>query len=295
MENKLNDINQKNLLDTRIRDHYESMPPSEKRLADLLLSFPSDITEYSATELCELAQTSRAAATRFFSRLGYSDFNDARRQAREAKKWGAPVYQTSSLNHAKESLSNNDEIITTHIQREQDNLQRTLDTIDVKVLRSLVKAILSKKRIRLVGYRNNRFLADYLHRQLSLLRDNVTLHPGANQAIAEELFDINEDDLLIVFAMRRRTPILDHIIELASQKNTPVALISDPTAATLGQNASWVLNCNVHSISTLDSYTSVMSVLSLIINSALAESNSSRERLIAIESVHEQLGELSGK
>ncbi|MGL1957575.1 MAG: MurR/RpiR family transcriptional regulator [Colwellia sp.] len=291
----MNDINKQDLLDSRIREHYESMPPSEKRLADLLLSFPSDITEYSATELCELAKTSRAAATRFFSRLGYNDFNDARRQAREAKKWGAPVYQSNSFNHTQESPSNNSQIITNHIKREQVNLQHTLEGIDISILRSLVKAIITKKRIRLVGYRNNRFFAEYLHRQLALLRDNVTLHPGANQAIAEELFDLNEDDLLIVLAMRRRTPILDDIIELACQKNTVVALISDPTAATLEKRATWQLSCIVHSTSTFDSYTSVMSVLTLLISSAFAESTSARERLIAIESVHEQLGELNGK
>ncbi|MEI6895642.1 MAG: MurR/RpiR family transcriptional regulator [Colwellia sp.] len=291
----MTDINKQDLLDSRIREHYESIPPSEKRLADLLLSFPSDITNYSATELCELAKTSRAAATRFFSRLGYNDFNDARRQAREAKKWGAPVYQTNSFNHAQESLTNNNDIITNHIKREQANLQHTLEGIDISSLRTLVKAITTKKRVRVIGYRNNRFLAEYLHRQLALLRDNVTLHPGANQAIAEELFDINEDDLLIVFAMRRRTPILDNIIALACQQKSPVALIADPTAATLEKSATWRLNCIVHSTSTLDSYTSVMSVLTLLISSAFTESTSVRERLIAIESVHEQLGELSGK
>lgn len=295
MENNLSDINEQNLLGSRIREHYETMPPSEKRLADLLLSFPSDITEYSATELCELAKTSRAAATRFFRRLGYSDFNDARRQAREARKWGAPVYQSSSANHAQENLNDNDDIIANHIKREQDNLQRSLEGIDVSTLHSLVKAITHKKRVRVVGYRNNRFLAEYLHRQLALLRDNVTLHPGTNQAIAEEIFDINEDDLLIVFAMRRRTPILDDIIALAGQKNTPVALIADPTAAALEKHATWQLNCMVNSTSTLDSYTSAMSVLTLLINSALAESVTARNRLLAIESAHEKLGELSRK
>ena len=290
----MSNVNEQDLLDTRIRAHYESVPPSEKRLADLLLSFPGNITDYSATELCELAKTSRAAATRFFSRLGYKDFNDARRQAREAKQWGTPVYQNSSL-RTSNSKTSQSQIISDHLNREQANLQRTLEGIDVSTLRSLVKAIIGKKRIRIIGYRNNRFFAEYLHRQLSLLRTDVTLHPGANQAIAEELFDINQDDLLIVFALRRRTPIIENIVELANQQQTPIALIADPTAATIEKHATWKLNCIVHSTSTLDSYTSVMSILSLLISHLFAESSDALSRLRAIETIHEQFGELSGK
>ncbi|MDA7746327.1 MurR/RpiR family transcriptional regulator [Psychromonas sp.] len=288
-------MSDQDLLDARIREHYQSIPPSEKPLADLLLSFPGNITDYSATELCELADTSRAAATRFFSRLGYKDFNDARRQAREAKQWGAPIYQSGNFDNSQNKQTNTSEIITNHINSEQANLQRTLEGIDISRLRSLVKAISNKKRIMVVGYRNNRFLAEYLHRQLGLLRANVTLHPGANQAIAEELFDINEDDLLIVFAMRRRTPILDDIIELACNKKAPVALISDPTAAILEKRATWKLNCIVHGTSKLDSYTSVMSVLTLLISFMFSENPAVLDRLRAIESAHEQLGELGGK
>lgn len=288
-------MNEQDLLDARIREHYENIPPSEKPLADLLLSFPGNITDYSATELCNLANTSRAAATRFFSRLGYKDFNDARRQAREAKQWGAPIYQSSSFDHAQENLTSNNQIMTHHINCEQANLQRTLEAIDISTLDSLVKAIASKKRILVVGYRNNRFLAEYLQRQLGLLRANVTLHPGPNQAIAEELFDINEEDLLIVFGMRRRTPILDKVIDLACQQKTPVALISDPTAAALEKRATWNLNCIVHGTSSLDSYTSAMSVLTLLISRVFAETPAALDRLRAIESAHEQLGELNSK
>lgn len=291
----MSNIDKQNLLDARIREHYESIPPSEKPLADLLLSFPGNITDYSATELCKLAQTSKAAATRFFSRLGYKDFNDARRQTREAKKWGTPLYQSSRFEQIQKSHTTASEIIVNHINREQANLQRTLEGIDISKLRSLVNAICNKKRVLIVGYRNNRFLAEYLHRQLTLLRSNVTLHPGANQAIAEELFDINDDDLLIIFAMRRRTPILNKIIELAAQQNTPVALISDPTAATLEKRATWKLNCIVHGTSSFDSYSSVMSVLTLLVSSVCTESPGALDRLRAVESTHEQLGELSEK
>jgi DNA-binding MurR/RpiR family transcriptional regulator len=284
--------NNANLLDARIREHYESMPPSEKRLADLLLSFPGHVADYSASELCELAQTSKAAATRFFSRLGYKDFNEARRQAREAKNWGALLYQSTPADQQQRPTQASKRV-SLHIEREQTNIQRTLEGIEATTLRAVTKAIMHHKRVLVLGYRNNRFLAEYLHRQLSIIRDNVSLHPGANQSLSEELFNVGEDDLLIVLGMRRRTPILEKIVSLAATRKANIALISDPTAAALEKYATWKISCMVHSTSAFDSYTSVMSTLSLIITQLVDENPAVLERLSAIEDMHEQLDELS--
>jgi len=90
---------------------------------------------------------------------------------------------------------------------------------------------------------------------------------------------------MIVFGLRKRTPILSHIIEQPTLHKTSVALIANPTAATLEKRATWNLNCIVHGNSSFDSYTSVMSVL--------ADSPTALARLRSIESTHQQLGELS--
>ncbi len=287
----MSDENKLDLLDARIREHYDVMPPSEKCLADLLLSFPGTIADYSATELCKLAKTSKAAASRFFHRLGYKDFNDARRETRETKRWGAPLYQ-SNLGKKLEK-KNRSHLISDHIEREMINLQRTLESIETDTLHSLVKAIVSKKNIAIIGYRNSSFLAAYFHKQLSLLRPNVTLHPSAGQALAEELFDLDDEDLLLIIGMRRRTPILKKIIEHADQVGTQFALIADPSVATLEKNATWKIRCLLHSTSAFDSYSSAMSVLTLLVNCVLNENKQGYERLRKIELAHEKYGELN--
>ncbi|WP_442488249.1 MurR/RpiR family transcriptional regulator [Halomonas litopenaei] len=83
-------------LEARLRAHHQDLPPAERRLAELLLNFPGDISRYSAGELAEAAGTSRAAASRLFRRLGYRDFNEARQQVRDAQRWGSPLYLSSA-------------------------------------------------------------------------------------------------------------------------------------------------------------------------------------------------------
>lgn len=94
-------------LEARLRAHHQDLPPAERRLAELLLNFPGDISRYGAGELAEAAGTSRAAASRLFRRLGYRDFNEARQQVRDAQRWGSPLYLSSATEARRPAPGNN--------------------------------------------------------------------------------------------------------------------------------------------------------------------------------------------
>jgi len=278
-------------LDVRIQECYDTLPPAERRLGDLLLSFPGDIANYSATELAQLAGTSKAAATRFFRRLGYRDFNDARLQIREAQRWGSPLYQSNT--DAKTPASNRSRTIESHLERELVNLQRTLEGLSPDTLRSVAAKLATQRRVAVVGYRNSRFIADYFQRQLSLLRANVTLLPAAGQTVAEDLVEMGEGDLLVVIGLRRRVAQLQELMSLSQSLGVPCVLIADKSDTELYKLANWHLICQVQSTSVFDSYTSVMSLLNLLLNLTMHQNTAlSYQRLRRIEALHEQLGDL---
>ena len=75
----------------RVRDILHDLSPSERRLAEFALDFPGDLAGYSASELASLAHVSNATVTRFIRRLGYSNYEAARKQVRSEKKAGSPL------------------------------------------------------------------------------------------------------------------------------------------------------------------------------------------------------------
>ena len=77
-------ISAKDSLVARITRHRDDLSPTERRLAEFLIDFPGNLPAYTATELANAARVSNAAVTRFFHRLGYESYNDARRQVRLA-------------------------------------------------------------------------------------------------------------------------------------------------------------------------------------------------------------------
>src|SRR5215213_8390863 len=50
---------------SRVRDQLHELPPTERRLADLVLDFPGELASYSASELAGLANVSNATVSRF--------------------------------------------------------------------------------------------------------------------------------------------------------------------------------------------------------------------------------------
>src|SRR5690606_2398115 len=136
-------------LEKRIEAHYESLPPAERRLGDLLLRFPGDIANFSATELAEMAGTSKAAATRLFRRLGYESFNELREEIRNASSWGSPIYIAEEVPPS----NNRGSIVAEQLRRDYENLSRTLESIAPADLADIVKALASARQVAVIGFR----------------------------------------------------------------------------------------------------------------------------------------------
>jgi DNA-binding MurR/RpiR family transcriptional regulator len=266
-------------LESRIREHYETLPPAERRLGDLLLDFPGDIATYSATELARMAGTSKAAATRLFRRLGYSDFNAVRRQVRAARRWGSPVYLTGT-----DTLRSRSRTIAEHLERESANLSRTLESLRPDTVRTAVRALARAPRIFVAGFRNSHVLANYLYRQLTLMRPGVRLVPSAGQTLGEDLVDLAQGDVVVVVALRRRVTAVQKLVEASRARGAHVRCT---------RLADWTLTCEVRSISPFDSYAAAISVLNLLCAVLFQrELKNGYQRLREIETWHDALEEL---
>ena len=76
----------------RVRQNLAAFHPMERKLAEFVLDFPGDLASYAANELASLAGVSNATVTRFIKRLGYLHYEDARRQVRQERGTGSPLF-----------------------------------------------------------------------------------------------------------------------------------------------------------------------------------------------------------
>lgn len=269
-----------------IHQEYQDFTPGERSLADLILNFPGELIGYSASELARMAKTSNATVSRFVRRLGFENFDEMRRLAREEHELGAPLFLRSGANS---SLA---DAVNAHLANVTRNLQETIGRLDLPKLQSLVEALATAPRVWVIGFRHSYYLAGYLRWSLVHARAQVHLIPAAGETLGESLVDVAPGDVCIGVVMRRRVANTIEILQVAQSKGARIAVITDP-GMTGTETFDWDLRCQSRTPGPIDDHAPALALIHIIVERVLAKSGTaSRTRLGDIDDLHTGLGEL---
>lgn len=276
-------------IDARIHAVYEGLTASEKRLAEVVIEAQGNLSAFTAGELAERSGVSNATAARFFRRLGYESYNDARRAARVEQNWGSPLYELTGIGERRLAAGD----FGLHVAQDLQNLARTAEMLSPAALAAAVDVLVAAKRLWILGFRNSAALAGYARGLLVHIKPDVRLLPIAGQTLAEDLVGLGPDDALLVIGFRRRPHILREIMSVAKEAGAKSVLIADLTAGRTAQLATVALRCHNRGHSLFDSYAAPMSVLNYLCSAAgLALGEGAAARLADIERLHERLDPL---
>jgi len=275
-------------LEARIGRAYADLPPNEQRLADTILSFPGELASYSANELADLAGVSAATASRFFKRIGYANFAEARLDARAAQRWGSPFYmQTREAQNRGLAAS-----ISSHVECETANIGHTFQHLSEDDVEAIVEALANADRVVCLGFRTSAMVADYAAWLLGQLRDNVSVIGRGGNTLSEQISGLGSDDVVLAVGLRRRLPVFAQMIKSLRQRGVRVVLVTDPTAQKSAQHANWVLRAEARSASLFDSDLAANSLIHLLCSLLATKlGQSGRLRMQQISDLHDELGE----
>jgi DNA-binding MurR/RpiR family transcriptional regulator len=272
-------------VESRIKASYAELPESERRIADLILEFPGEMAAYSATELAGLSGGSKAAVTRLVQRIGFSNYDEARRAARDAQSWGSPLY-LMARETKKTGFSAR---VRQHIEADIRNISVTLEGLRGDAFNEMVEAVCKARRIYLLGYRNSHYLAGYARWQIIQGRGEVYLLPAAGETIAEEIADFTPEDVLIAIGFRRRVPQVPQAMAAAAAGGARIVYITD-WAAPPSPHATWTIPCAVRGMDLFDRYAAAMSLLHFLCVAIVEKLGApGRAHLQRIENLHEEL------
>ena len=270
----------------RVRSQLDGLPSTERRLADFVLEFPGELASYAASELASLAGVSNATVSRFVRRLGYVNYDDARRHVREERESGSPLFQAAS------SARQGGSVVATHLQQSQQNLQQTFDRLPPAQVQAIVKALVNAPQVLIFGSRSSHAFAVYLRWQIIQVLPRVTAIPGPGETLGEHLAGLSPRDCVIVFGMRRQTRQMAAVIDGTTRAGAQLLFISD-TLSPDCPTATWSVECQCAGPGPLDNHVAVMAVCDLLASLVIeAAGPAARKRLAAIELAHEELDEL---
>lgn len=272
----------------RVRARLGDLHPAERRLADFVLDFPGELASYSASELAHLANVSNATVSRFVRRLGYANYEEARRRVRVEKDGGAVLFLGSV------GESDPDRFLADHLEQAQLNVQRTFAQISMAEIDALADAVLDARRVWVIGMRAGHVFAGYLRRQLSQIVADITLLPMAGETLAESLASIGPKDCVVIFSLRRRPALIEAVSAAVIGSGARIALVGDE-AGERRTDVAWHLRCQTGSRGPLFDHGAVLAVCHLLATRIITRSGrAGRSRLTAVEQMLDTLGELRG-
>lgn len=272
---------------SRIRDHYAELRPAERRLADLILSFPGEIAGYSATELAAMAETSNAAVSRFVQRIGLRNYEEMRRLSRAGIADGSPHYFLHPADRDRRSGA-----AAFYLEATITALRNTFESLSEPEMDTLAKAVCAAPRVWLVGFRHAHFIAAYLHWQVGHVRPDVRLLPRGGATYGEVIVDAVEGDVVIAIALRRRPRTLGRLLAALTGAGARLAVFGD-LSLTNDYGAAWVVRCDTRTSTAVDNHATVLAAVQLLLDRIIAHAGKGAAgRFARIDQIHDDLSEL---
>jgi DNA-binding MurR/RpiR family transcriptional regulator len=271
---------------TRVRESLGTLNPAERRLGEFVCDFPAELASYSASELATLAQVSNATVSRFVKRLGYENYEAARRHARVEKQSGSRLFLTGSVDSASVQS------VQAHVAQGVANVESTFLGISEGQIGAVAQSMLDARKVWVLGFRSSHPFASYLQWQLTQVVENIVALPGAGQTLGESLVSLTPQDTVVVFGLRRRVANMDAILELVRKSGAKLLYITDEGVAPMA-SVTWHFRCQTLAPGPLFNHMAVMGVCHLLATRAIELAGAAgRARLRAIESLNDSLEEL---
>ncbi|MCS2610697.1 MurR/RpiR family transcriptional regulator [Halomonas dongshanensis] len=270
----------------RVRHALPSLHPAERRLGEFVCDFPGELASYNAQELARFAKVSKATVSRFVRRLGYDNYEAARRHAREEQTTGSRLFLPAHPQAPSESW------LAQGLAFSKDNLDRSFAAITQTDIDAVANAWLAARRIWVMGYRASRPLADYLRWQLLQVSNEIAVIPGAGETLGEHLINIRPEDSVIVLGLRRRVATTEQLLSSVKECGASLVYITDEGTAA-HPHATWHFRCHTHSSGPLFNHTAVMTLCHLLIMRTIElAGDNSKHRLSQIETLNDHFEEL---
>lgn len=247
-----------------IRENFEGLTQTERRLANALLeNYPLSCLG-SITATAEIAQVSTPTVLRMVKKIGYKGFPDFQTAVRGEleEKITSPI---AKFNRWSESASN-EHVLNKFADAVMDNLKQSLMQIDPSMFDEVVDVLTDQNRtLHVVGGRITRALSDYFFTHMQVARTNVTSVASNSNTWPHYVLNMKKGDILVAFDVRRYEHNILNLTRLARERGVKVVLFTDQWGSPAAKNAQYVFNLRIEAPSAWDSSVVTLFVLEALI------------------------------
>ncbi|MGD9099173.1 MAG: MurR/RpiR family transcriptional regulator [Anaerolineae bacterium] len=276
---------------TRIRENFDRLTPSFKKLGEFLLDNYFDAAFMTASQLANRLDIDPATVVRFSQRLGYRGYPELLADVRTAVRDELDaVYKTD----VKEGTPH--DAVLKLIDAERTNLERMETQLKPEALKGFVEALESAKRIFVVsqwaGLHLARMFADLLH---SAGMEATAVDAAATSAMTA-LHALGEGDLVLSVALADVGPDMGTVLKFARERGAATYAVTTWASSSAARSAEVLFVAPGRTPTTFPSFAMLSFFLSTIFQTLLARRSETVEKVAgSMKTAHQRMAEIRAR
>lgn len=237
----------------------------QKRIANYIKEHYGEAVYLTAAKLGAIVGVSESTVVRFAIELGYDGYPKLQKAIEELVKTKLTAAERMKVSY-QQMVKSNKNILKSVLTRDADRIHSTLSDINIDDFDTAVNYILNSRNVYIIGGRSSGALSYFFSFYLNLIRENVRDVSRASVAETfEEIFRINEDDLVIGISFPRYSTRTIKSMEYASKKGAKTIAITDSKKSPLVENADVALTARSDMVGFIDSVVAPLSLINAIL------------------------------
>lgn len=248
---------------TAIQDNMSSFSKGQKKIAGFILESYDKAAFMTASRLGKKVGVSESTVVRFASELGYDGYPDMQRSLQKMIRNRLTTVQRIEVTNDR--LGDQD-LLSMVLQSDIDKIRQTLEELDRESFNRAVDAIVSARKIYIIGVRSSAAIASFLNFYFNLIFDNVVLVSASTASeIFESLLRVGEGDVVIGVSFPRYSSRTVQAMSFARDRGAATVAITDSEASPLIPISQYLLMARSDMASFVDSLVAPLSLVNALL------------------------------
>ena len=246
-----------------IQSNMSTFSKGQKLIANFILESYDKAAFMTASKLGRTVNVSESTVVRFAAELGYDGYPAMQKALQEMIRNKLTSIQRIEVSNDR--IGDHD-ILSMVMQADMEKIRLTMEETSREAFTASVDAIVSARRIYIMGIRSASAITSFLGFYFNLIFDNVVVvHTSAASELFEQLLRVGEGDVVIGVSFPRYSRRTVRAMEFAQKQGATVLAITDSEASPLTAIADHSLLAKSDMASFVDSLVAPLSLVNALI------------------------------
>lgn len=248
---------------TLIQSEMKGFSKGQKLIANYILNSYDKAAFMTASRLGKTVQVSESTVVRFAAELGYDGYPAMQKALQEMIRNKLTAVQRMEVSNDR--MSNHD-ILPMVMHADAENIRLTLEEVDRSSFDAAVEAILSARKVYILGVRSAYALSSFLGFYFNMMLENVVVvHTNSSSELFEQILRIGKGDVLLGISFPRYSKRTLKAMGYAKERGAAAVAITDSKVSPLAGIADYTLLARSDMVSFVDSLVAPLSLVNALI------------------------------